>query len=178
MPKFLQLDPRLPSHVVGDVTRLRQLLLNLIGNAIKFTHQGEVTVEIRGEQREASDSDLCLHFAVTDTGIGIPADKLERLFKPFSQVDSSTTRQYGGTGLGLAICKRICEMMGGKIWVESRPGIGSTFHFTLTTRAAAGPAAPARTGSTTLLRQAADLAQGGGVARTALSSQSEPSRSR
>ena len=163
-----QLDPRLPSHVVGDVTRLRQLLLNLIGNAIKFTHQGEVTVEIRGEQPVASDSDLCLHFAVTDTGIGIPADKLERLFKPFSQVDSSTTRQYGGTGLGLAICKRICEMMGGKIWVESRPGIGSTFHFTLTTRAATGPAAPARTGSTTLLRQAADLAQSGGVARTAL----------
>jgi len=113
-----------PIQIYGDVTRLRQILVNLVSNAVKFTPQGEVVVHIesRGDR---------LHFAVKDSGIGIPADKVDRLFKSFSQVDSSTTRQYGGTGLGLAICKRLTELMGGEIWVESTEGKGSVFHFTI-----------------------------------------------
>jgi signal transduction histidine kinase/CheY-like chemotaxis protein len=118
-----------PEALVGDVTRLRQVLVNLAGNAIKFTEQGEVAVSVSLEAPPGKDGAL-LRFAVRDTGIGIPADRVDRLFQSFSQVDASTTRRFGGTGLGLAISKRLCEMMGGRIWVESAPGAGSVFHFT------------------------------------------------
>ncbi len=121
----------LPTTLVGDVTRLRQILINLVGNAIKFTHAGGVTVSVEPDTEPPADKTRprAVHFAVRDTGIGIPHDKLDRLFKSFSQVDSSTTRQYGGTGLGLAICQRLCSLMGGRVWVESISGEGSTFHF-------------------------------------------------
>lgn len=127
---------RIPVPVVGDSTRLRQVLLNLLSNAIKFTASGGVTVTIAYEAGEAG-----LHLEVHDTGIGIPSDRLDRLFRSFSQVDASTTRHYGGTGLGLAICKRLCELMGGRIWVESAPGSGSTFHSTVHAPAASGQTA-------------------------------------
>ncbi len=117
---------------IGDFHRLRQILLNLINNAEKFTFEGEVSVEVETRKLEGSDWEIL--FAVKDTGIGIPADKVERLFAPFSQVDSSTTREYGGTGLGLVICKRLSEKMGGRIWVESQPERGSTFYFTIVAR--------------------------------------------
>ncbi|QYM80445.1 response regulator [Horticoccus luteus] len=121
------LDPSVPPVVVGDVTRLRQILVNLIGNAVKFTRAGEVVVSTRAES--GGGGAVTLHFAVADTGIGIPAEKLDRLFKSFTQVDSSTTRNFGGTGLGLAISKRLAELMGGEMCVESTLDQGSTFHF-------------------------------------------------
>ncbi|MBK8047449.1 MAG: response regulator [Anaerolineales bacterium] len=117
-----------PEYVLGDVTRLRQVLVNLIGNAVKFTESGEILVSV-APAPEGTDG--LLHFSVQDTGIGIPADRIDRLFRSFSQVDASTTRRYGGTGLGLAISKRLVELMGGRIWVESAPTVGSTFHFTV-----------------------------------------------
>jgi CheY-like chemotaxis protein len=117
-----------PTHVVGDVTRVRQTLMNLLSNALKFTQQGEVTVAVVARRRE---TDWELQFSVRDTGIGIPAGQIERLFEPFQQADASTTRRYGGTGLGLAISRRFAELMGGKLWAESEEGIGSTFHFTI-----------------------------------------------
>ncbi|MGE5250203.1 MAG: response regulator, partial [Bacteroidota bacterium] len=122
-----------PAAVVGDVTRLRQVVLNLLNNAIKFTDQGEVVLSVTVSEGKANGNLAELHFAVRDTGIGIRADRLNRLFQSFSQLDASTTRKYGGTGLGLAISKRLVEMMGGSIWVESQgvPGRGSTFHFTV-----------------------------------------------
>ena len=125
-------------RVVGDVTRLRQVLLNLLSNAIKFTEEGEVVVHI-GAERQASDS-YRLHLAVRDTGIGIPQDRMDGLFSSFSQVDASTTRRYGGTGLGLAISKRLVELMGGTMWVESEEGNGSTFHIALVAEEAEVPA--------------------------------------
>ncbi len=112
----------------GDVIRFRQILVNLVGNAIKFTQGGQVALMVR---RDETKPETHLHFSVSDTGIGIPAEKLDRLFKNFSQVDAGTTRQYGGTGLGLAICKRLTELMDGRIWVESEPDKGSTFHFVI-----------------------------------------------
>jgi CheY-like chemotaxis protein/HPt (histidine-containing phosphotransfer) domain-containing protein len=176
-------DDSIPKILVSDVTRLRQILVNLIGNAVKFTHQGEIVIQVTPASRnprmpgappshsEASPAgakpsigqggssasntanrpapsasptqrqtdteffrnseDWLLHFSVRDTGIGIPIDRQSRLFKSFQQVDASTTRHYGGTGLGLAICKRLSELMGGRIWVESDAGKGSTFHFTV-----------------------------------------------
>ncbi len=129
-----QIDDGVPAHVVGDVTRVRQVLVNLLSNGIKFTSAGEVVAHVKalsapdaGKEKEPWH----LHFSIRDTGIGIPVDRLARLFKSFSQVDASTARQYGGTGLGLAISKRLVELMGGKMWVESVPQKGSTFHFTL-----------------------------------------------
>ena len=130
-----QIEDGVPAQVVGDVTRLRQVMVNLISNGIKFTDAGEVVVKVKplaspGATRNEGEA-LPLLFSVSDTGIGIPVDRLARLFKSFSQADASTTRHYGGTGLGLAISKRLVELMGGKMWVESVPQKGSTFHFTL-----------------------------------------------
>ncbi|HVT42917.1 MAG TPA: response regulator [Thermoanaerobaculia bacterium] len=115
--------------IVGDVTRLRQVLVNLLSNAVKFTEQGEVVIDVGSQLID--ERSLEIHFAVRDTGIGVPQDRMDRLFKSFSQVDTSTTRRYGGTGLGLAISKRLTEMMGGRMWAESEVGKGSTFHFTI-----------------------------------------------
>jgi CheY-like chemotaxis protein/HPt (histidine-containing phosphotransfer) domain-containing protein len=127
--------------MVGDVTRLRQVLVNLLSNGIKFTAAGEVVVQVKiisaPEKNSKNTVPWHLHFSVRDTGIGIPVDRLARLFKSFSQADASTTRQYGGTGLGLAISKRLVELMGGKMWVESVPQKGSAFNFTLPLPAAA-----------------------------------------
>jgi len=119
----------IPQRVKGDPGRVRQILLNLVGNAVKFTERGEVVVKV--ERLAEVEGGLLLEFQVSDTGIGIPPEKLDTIFESFSQADPSITRRYGGTGLGLAISKRLVEMMGGKIWVESEPGKGSTFHFTL-----------------------------------------------
>lgn len=150
-------DDAIPKILVSDVTRLRQILVNLIGNAVKFTAQGEVVVEVTAAAHGARtiepghefDTDFVrhpeqwlLHFSVRDTGIGIPGERQHRLFKSFQQVDASTTRHYGGTGLGLAICKRLSELMGGRIWVDSEPGKGSNFHFTISTYAASATAPP------------------------------------
>lgn len=146
------IDPDVPAIIVGDSTRLRQIILNLLGNAVKFTNQGDVVVYLSAKPlvrqnlsvestaflnlltqqtnlptREAFE----LRFAVKDSGIGIPAERMDRLFQAFSQVDASTTRRFGGTGLGLAICKRLVELQGGRIWVESKLGEGSTFYFTI-----------------------------------------------
>src|SRR5436190_3679899 len=145
-------DDAIPKILVSDVTRLRQILVNLIGNAVKFTPLGEVVIEVTPAGRGARNLELghehdtdflrhpeqwLIHFSVRDTGIGIPLDRQNRLFKSFQQVDASTTRHYGGTGLGLAICERLAELMGGNIWVESDSGKGATFHFTISTKAAA-----------------------------------------
>ena len=121
-------DPRIPDTLVGDESRIRQVLLNLLGNAIKFTDEGSVSVTVGMEP--APDSSLVAHFAVRDTGPGIPADKRKIIFEPFRQADGSTTRRYGGTGLGLAISGGLVDIMGGRIWVESDLGRGSIFHFT------------------------------------------------
>ena len=123
-----RIRPEVPVSVVGDQARLRQVVVNLLGNAIKFTDHGEVVLEVR--RQSASDGQVVLHFAVTDTGIGISKDKLEAIFDAFEQADNTTTRRFGGTGLGLAISSRLVEMMGGRIWAESEVGKGSTFHFT------------------------------------------------
>lgn len=120
-----------PQTIVSDITRLRQILTNLLSNAIKFTEKGEVYINAKGTK--ISDNKYEIIFSVRDTGIGIPQDRLNRLFKPFSQVDASTTRHFGGTGLGLVISKRLAEMMGGTMWVESEEGKGSTFFFTINT---------------------------------------------
>jgi CheY-like chemotaxis protein len=134
-----------PSAIVGDVTRIRQILVNLIGNGLKFTNSGEVVVGVTARKIAFADEDPLIapdrptyevRFVVKDTGIGIPPDKIERLFKAFSQVDSSTTRNYGGTGLGLIISRRLTELMGGRMWVESNSGGGSSFFFTLIAKAA------------------------------------------
>src|SRR5713226_3112211 len=133
-------DENVPALVVGDSVRLRQVLVNLTGNAVKFTENGEVVVNVKLESQ--NDTESKVHFSVHDTGIGVPLETQERLFRPFEQADSSTTRQYGGTGLGLAISKRIIELMGGKIWMESTPGVGSTFHFTARLGLAGTPEQP------------------------------------
>ncbi|MBD2304181.1 response regulator [Chroococcidiopsis sp. FACHB-1243] len=144
------LDPQTPDMIVGDVTRLCQILVNLLSNAVKFTEHGEVVVSVTTKEVNSSEylegrkkeqlpqtanylmpTFYEIQFAVKDTGIGIPVDRMDRLFKSFSQVDTSTTRQYGGTGLGLAISQRLTEMMGGRMWVESQVSVGSTFYFTI-----------------------------------------------
>ncbi|NET25019.1 response regulator [Okeania sp. SIO1I7] len=155
------IQPQTPEVIVGDVTRLRQVLVNLLSNGVKFTQTGEVVVSVTASlqnqdldpaqkrdcpipnQTQCLESNApCsavyeIQFAVKDTGIGIPQDRMDRLFKPFSQVDASTTRHYGGTGLGLVISKRLSEIMGGKMWVESEAGVGSTFFFTVVATAVA-----------------------------------------
>ncbi|WP_432142147.1 response regulator [Streptomyces sp. bgisy084] len=145
------IDPALPEEVIGDIDRLRQIIINLLNNAVKFTETGEVVLRVdlaesepaaSGEPPEtvqASASNdagdtIRLHFSVSDTGIGMAADRLGELFRPFEQLDTSTTRRFGGTGLGLAISKRLAALMGGTMWVESELGVGSTFHFTVETR--------------------------------------------
>jgi two-component system sensor histidine kinase/response regulator len=124
-----EVDAGVPDTVSGDSSRLRQIILNLVGNALKFTEKGEVKVSVRPEPGDAKGPNL--HFTVSDTGIGIPAEKHSHIFKAFSQADSSTTRKYGGTGLGLTISTRLVDIMGGKMWVESEVGKGSHFHFTM-----------------------------------------------
>ncbi len=135
------IEEDVPSRIVGDSTRLRQIIVNLVGNAVKFTDQGEVVVRVwcPAQDPEAHPRST-VQFSVRDTGIGIPPERLDRLFQPFSQVDASTTRRYGGTGLGLAISKRLSELMGGRMWVESEgvPGHGSVFHFTIQAEVAPG----------------------------------------
>ncbi|MFW6358288.1 MAG: PAS domain S-box protein, partial [Chroococcales cyanobacterium] len=137
------IDPNTPNAIVSDVTRLRQVLVNLLTNGVKFTPKGEVTVSVMarqlGEAWNQEDTEYpyyAIRFAVKDSGIGIPSDRLGRLFQAFSQVDSSTTRHYGGTGLGLVISQRLCEMMGGRIWVDSMEGEGSTFYFSIVAQSA------------------------------------------
>ncbi|NUM34484.1 MAG: response regulator [Candidatus Brocadiae bacterium] len=133
---------QIPTNIFGDITRLRQILINLLNNAIKFTEKGEILLSVNAcpcepipsEGNTASFAWYEFHFAVKDTGIGIPQDRMDRLFRSFSQVDASTSRKYGGTGLGLAISKRLCELMGGKMWAESEAKKGSTFHFTIRTQ--------------------------------------------
>ena len=186
------IDPAVPAAVTGDATRLRQVLVNLAGNAIKFTERGEVVLQVKSQAPSTNPQtnpkhqppnakpagnevldlgpsglgvvcdltagawdlvqEVVLHFSVRDTGIGIPPERRDRLFRSFSQVDASTTRRYGGTGLGLAISKRLCELMGGDMGVESTPGKGSTFWFTLPARAAAGRARADRSAEQPQLR--------------------------
>jgi signal transduction histidine kinase len=121
------IDPRIPPVVVGDITRVRQILLNLLNNAIKFTSSGEIHLQVEPSGR----ADDRIHFCVEDTGDGIPAEKLDRLFRSFSQVDASTNRRFGGTGLGLSICRNLTALMGGQIWVESTVGERTVFHFVI-----------------------------------------------
>ncbi|MEL7339445.1 MAG: ATP-binding protein, partial [Bacteroidota bacterium] len=132
-----------PQMIESDITRLRQILLNLTGNAIKFTDQGEVNIRLEATPLTENNDTYRFHFSVQDTGIGIPQERIHKLFQSFSQVDASTTRKYGGSGLGLAISKQLVELMGGDIWVESEEGSGSTFHFTIQAQAKAAQITPA-----------------------------------
>jgi signal transduction histidine kinase/CheY-like chemotaxis protein len=142
-----RIQPNVPARFIGDPGRLRQILLNLLGNAMKFTERGEVSVNVELESAPAT-----LHFMVSDTGIGIPADRLSSIFDSFSQADASTTRKYGGTGLGLAISKRFVELMGGRIWAESIVGVGSTMHFTARLSLAAAQRSVAQADAPVILR--------------------------
>jgi CheY-like chemotaxis protein/anti-sigma regulatory factor (Ser/Thr protein kinase) len=123
-----EIDPATPSVIVGDPDRLRQILVNLLSNAVKFTERGEVSLTVASRTVKG---DCEVYFAVKDTGIGIPIHLQDKLFQSFCQLDSTNTRRYGGTGLGLSISKRLAELLGGNIWVESEPGKGSVFHFTI-----------------------------------------------
>ncbi len=151
-------DDRLPVLVAGDAQRLRQVLVNLLGNAVKFTEEGDILVKLdllaNPEAETANPASLRLHFQVRDTGIGIQPDRLARLFRAFTQADVSTARKYGGTGLGLAISRRLVELMGGRMWAESVPGEGSTFHFTVSVAAVPDSAPPPHAGR---LARLADL---------------------
>ncbi|MFI5395393.1 MAG: response regulator [Candidatus Binatia bacterium] len=131
MQSAVRIAPEVPDALVGDAGRLRQVLVNLVGNAIKFTEHGAVTVDVDALQASGLQSPVELHFAVQDTGIGIPPEKLSVIFGAFAQADSSTARRYGGTGLGLTISSQLVSLMGGRMWVESEVGRGSTFHFTV-----------------------------------------------
>jgi signal transduction histidine kinase/CheY-like chemotaxis protein len=125
-----EVQPDVPEALLGDPGRIRQIVVNLVGNAIKFTEKGEIVVSV--EQQETSADSATLHFSVRDTGIGIAVDKQQKVFEAFSQADGSMARKYGGTGLGLAICQRLVKLMNGRLWLESQPGQGSTFHFVIT----------------------------------------------
>ena len=120
-------DIEFKNIVIGDVTRVRQIIVNLLSNALKYTQNGFIKIKLHSQK--IAENDIKLNFSIQDTGLGIPKEKQNRLFKVFSQVDASTTRCFGGTGLGLAICKRLCNLMNGTIWVESKEWIGSTFYF-------------------------------------------------
>ncbi|TWU33630.1 Signal transduction histidine-protein kinase BarA [Novipirellula aureliae] len=122
-----RIDPSIPNELIGDPGRLRQIIVNFVGNAIKFTNHGEVVVDVNPQ--EFNDDSVRLHVTIRDTGIGIPIEKQKQIFEKFSQADASTTRQFGGTGLGLTISSRLIELMDGRVWVESQPGLGTTFHF-------------------------------------------------
>ena len=137
-------DPDVPAAIIGDSTRLRQALGNLLSNAVKFTDVGEVVLVVTAPAPDGAERGR-VRFSVRDTGIGIPAERMHRLFESFSQVDASTTRRYGGTGLGLAISQRLAELMGGTLWLESVEGRGSTFHFEISARETAAPPRPDRT---------------------------------
>ncbi|UVI30040.1 ATP-binding protein [Paenibacillus spongiae] len=137
-----EFDPKLPAIVVGDGMKLRQVLINLVGNAVKFTAQGGIHVAVH--LLEKQEDAITLEFAVEDTGVGIPEEKLPLLFQPFSQVDTSLTRRYGGTGLGLAICKNLVELMNGTIEVSTKVNVGTTFRFSVTMKPQGTPADPDR----------------------------------
>ena len=132
----LQLSPAIPPNLIGDPTRLQQIIINLLSNAIKFTEQGGIDLKVQMTSRTSSE--VLLHFVVSDTGTGIEKEKQRLIFQSFAQADGSITRQYGGTGLGLAICRQLVSLMNGRIWVESEPGQGSDFHFTALLQLAAG----------------------------------------
>ncbi|WP_404423986.1 ATP-binding protein [Nibricoccus sp. IMCC34717] len=138
--------PGVPPWINGDITRVRQIISNLVSNALKFTAHGEVAIEVScADEAEApGDGPVKLRFAIRDTGMGIPEDKQTLLFQPFSQADISTTRKFGGTGLGLAICKRLAQLMGGDAWLESTVGVGSIFYFTIIAERAEAPQAVER----------------------------------
>ena len=159
-----QIEEGVPGYIESDPTRLRQVLVNLMNNAIKFTHAGEVFVQAQVSQvapgTAGEPARFEIHFLVRDTGIGIPAERMDRLFRSFSQIDASTTRKYGGTGLGLAISKRLVEMMGGRVWVDSVVGEGSTFHFTILAPAAPPLPKAQRGGYTSSLGSGLDKLQG------------------
>jgi CheY-like chemotaxis protein len=131
-----EVEPQVPRYLIGDMTRLIQILVNLLGNAVKFTDKGFVRLDVSALPVEDGHE---IQFRVMDSGIGISQDRMSRLFQSFSQVDASTTRKYGGTGLGLAICKHLAELMGGGIWAESVPGEGSSFYFTIQAEASIEP---------------------------------------
>ena len=133
---FYRVAPEVPDALIGDAGRLRQVLINLVGNALKFTEHGEVRVQVSldSQNTDSSDSSLCLRFAVHDTGIGMSQEQLQRIFEPFTQADTSITRRYGGTGLGLTIVSRLVALMHGQVHVQSKPGVGSTFEFTASLR--------------------------------------------
>jgi CheY-like chemotaxis protein/HPt (histidine-containing phosphotransfer) domain-containing protein len=170
----LDIEPSTPTQVVGDGTRIRQIILNLVNNAIKFTVAGSVSIHVTSRAPEAGHGPSVVReflVSVRDTGIGIPADKLGRLFRSFSQVDSSINRQYGGTGLGLAISKGLVELMGGRVWVESAEGAGSTFHFTLHLSEVASSGAPSVAAPAVLVGQRVLIVEDGTVHRSTLEQQ-------
>jgi two-component system sensor histidine kinase/response regulator len=157
-----KVHPDVPARLIGDPSRLRQIVINVVGNALKFTQSGHVLVEV--EPESADEAKIVLRFTVTDTGVGIPSENIGRIFDPFVQADGSTTRTHGGTGLGLAITAALVELMGGRIWVESRVGVGSTFRFTSRFQAPSGqqtmpPSVPDRLRGTRVLVAAASPLQ-------------------
>jgi two-component system sensor histidine kinase/response regulator len=155
------IDSDVPDSLIGDAMRLRQIVTNLVGNALKFTQQGEVTIRVETMKAETMETDasavpdptvVALHFRIRDTGVGIPADKQRLIFEKFTQADYSTSRTFGGTGLGLAIASQLVALMGGRVWLESEVGVGSTFHFTVNFTRYAGPALNLPTGPVDLER--------------------------